>query len=230
MDGKSKYPHIVFHVKLLYILIVTLGSFRSFSQGSILMKEIVINYSLPEDADLRESLNQTVAYSFLNQREQDVVYYLNYARQNPHIFLKNAINTFILNHPEVKSSYTLSLQKAFGSMNELPIIFPDVSITKVSRLHALDLSTHNTISHKSTDGRTFQDRVGPFMKGCGSESIHAAQKFNALEAVLSLLFDFNVPDLGHRKSLLDPRFSRAGYGVSVNPKEFFVLVIDFSCQ
>lgn len=227
----SKGKTLKFHVEHLILLCcICLFSVTANAQGYISMKDIVVNYSLPEDANLRKTLNESEGYKALSSQEKEIAYYLNYARQNPEVFLQKAINVFLQSHPEVKSSYTKSLQKTFEGLSPSPIIFPDAAFSVVARSHATDLSSHNVVSHNSTDGRTFKDRAQSYVKGCGSESIHATPKFNALEAVLSLLFDFNVPDLGHRKSLLDIRFHRGGYGVSVNPKGNSIVVIDFSCQ
>ena len=200
------------------------------AQGYVLMKDIVVNYPLPEDARLKKVLSECEGYKALTNQEKEIAYYLNYARQSPEVFLYKAINVFLQSHPEVKSSYTKSLQKTFEGLAPLPIIFPDAAFSVVARTHATDLSSHNVVSHNSTDGRTFKDRAQALVKGCASESIHATPKFHALEAVLSLLFDFNVPDLGHRKSLLDARYHRGGYGVSVNSRGNSIVVIDFSCE
>ena len=194
------------------------------------MKDISVIYALPEDTALKAVLSQSSGYIHLSVQEKEVAYYLNYARKSPAVFLNKAINVFLTYHPETKSTYTKSLQKQFETLSPMPIVLPDAVLSGVSKLHAIDLSTHNVISHQSTNGTSFQQRVQPYVKGCGSESIHAAQKFNSLEAVLSLLFDFNVPDLGHRKSLLDTRFHKGGFGVSINPKGNSIAVIDFSCE
>ncbi len=215
---------------IILLLSIGLFSISSNAQGYISMKDIAVNYSLPEDAKLKKILSESEGYKALSNQEKEIAYYLNYARQNPEVFLLKAINVFLQSHPEVKSSYTKSLQKTFEGLPPSPIIFPDASFSVVARSHATDLSSHNTVSHNSTDGRTFKDRAQSLVKGCGSESIHATPKFHALEALLSLLFDFNVPDLGHRKSLLNPRYHRGGYGVSVNPKGNSIVVIDFSCE
>lgn len=204
--------------------------FHCIAQGSIRMEDKIIAYNLPEDSALRNMLNQTSDYKKLLVNDQQVAYYLNFARRNPKVFLDKAINVFVEGHPEVRSGYIGSLQKEFKVLQPLSFISPDYAISQVALAHATDLRSHNTISHQSTNGKSFQERVGVVVKGCGSESIHAGMRFNALEAVLSLLFDFNVPDLGHRKSLLDRRFTRAGFGSSVVPNKFSVLVIDFSCQ
>jgi hypothetical protein len=194
------------------------------------MKDVVVNYNLPTDTALQRILSQNVDYNKLNNSDQQVAYYLNLARRNPKIFLDKAINVFVAGHPEVKSSYIGSLQSTFKSLQPLEIILPDAAISKISASHAADLRSHNTISHTSSNGISFQDRLSGVLKGCGSEAIHASYRYNPLEAVLMLLFDFNVPDLGHRKALLNTRFTKAGYGSSIKPNAFSVLVMDFSCQ
>ena len=219
-----------FHVKQIAVCLLILCCHNGYSQGSITMADKVITYNLPEDTALKRILNQTPDYKKLSTNDQQVAYFLNYARRNPQIFLDKAINVFVSNHPEVRSSYIGSLQSTFKTLQPLGIIYPDYSITQISLAHAEDLRTHKIISHQSTNGKSFQERLGGILKGCGSESIHASMRYNPLEAVLSLLFDFNVPDLGHRKSLLDKRFTHAGFGSAVVPNQYSVLVMDFSCQ
>lgn len=221
---------LFFHVKNLLVCFLTFLSVQSYSQGSIRMIDKQINYNLPDDTTLRNILAQTADYKKLSVNDQQVAYYLNYARRNPKIFLDGAINVFVAGHPEIRSSYIASLQATYKTLQPLGIIYPDYAISQVAMAHAQDLRSHNIISHQSTNGRSFQDRVSGVVKGCGSESIHATIRYNALEAILGLLFDFNVPDLGHRKSLLDKRFTKAGFGSAVVPNKFSVLVMDFSCQ
>ncbi len=223
--------HLIhFHVKQILTCLFLLYGVYSFSQGSITMEDKIINYNIPEDTTLRRVLSESDSYKKLSPNDQQVAYYLNYARRNPKIFLDKAINVFVANHPEVKSSYIGSLQSTFKTLQSLNYIQPDYTISQVALAHANDLRSHNTISHQSSNGRSFQDRVTKVVKGCASESIHASMRYNPLEAVLGLLFDFNVPDLGHRKALLNTNFTRAGFGSSVVPDKYSVLVIDFSCQ
>lgn len=219
----------MFHVKhiMVFVAITSIGKART--QGSISMATKVINYSLPEDVNLRKTLYTANGYNALSRDEQDVLYYLDYARKNPAIFLEKAINVFIAGHPEISSSYIRSLQDMFNSLSSRGIILPDSIISIVSRSHAKDLESHQLISHNSFNGLSFQQRVGPYLKNCGSEAIHASPRFTPLEAILMLLFDFNVSDLGHRKALLSLNFTKAGFGVIISSKGNSFLVIDFSC-
>ena len=219
----------MFHVKHLLTLLL-IAPICLLGQGSISMKDKIISYPLPEDAELRKLLNQTSGFSNLSVQEQSIAYYMNYARKNPSIFLSNAINVFIAGHPEVVSNYTKGLQEAFKKLKPLPVLTPDLPLSNVSRSHAVDLSTHKTLSHSSTNGKSFQDRVTPFVAQCASECINASQRFDAIESVLTLLFDFNVPDLGHRKTILDGKYTKAGFGYSVNPQWNSIVVVDFSCK
>ena len=219
----------MFHVKH-FVCILLLLPFFALSQGSISMKDKVVSYPLKEDISLRQSLISSSSYNSLTSEEQQVLYYMNYARKNPSLFLTNAIDVFLTAHPEVVSNYTRSLQTEFKKLTSLPIILPDAVLSNVSRGHAKDLGSHNVISHTSTNGKTFQQRVQSYVKECASECIHATQRFDAVECILSLLFDFNVPDLGHRKTLLNPKYSVAGLGLFSKPQANTVVVIDFSCK
>ena len=220
----------VFHVKL-FISLLALGIANvAKSQGSIRMEDKVISYSLPADTGLQRIMGQSTDYKKLSDADKQVAYYLNYARRNPQVFLEKAINIFVSNHPEVKSSYIGTLQSQFKTLQPLPVVMPDYAISVIAMSHATDLQTHKAMSHTSSDGRSFQDRLGGVLKVCGSEAIHASQRYTPLEAVLGLLFDFNVPDLGHRKALLNPKFAKAGFGSAIVSNGYSVLVIDFSCQ
>ena len=220
----------MFHVKHVLVLLLLGCVSSNRAQGYISMTPKIITYNLPEDISLKKALRTSSGFNSLSEDEQYVLYYLNYARKNPTIFLDRAINAFSQNHPEIKSNYIQSLQELFKMMPKESIILPDSIISKVSKMHAKDLELHQTISHNSSNGKTFQERVGPYLKNCGSEAIHASPLFTPLEAVLMLLFDFNVPDLGHRKALLNTNFTKAGFGVALSKKGNSILVIDFSCQ
>ncbi len=221
----------MFHVKqIVCVLLLLITFFKVSAQGSISMSTNVINYNLPKDIGLEKLLVQSKGYSSLSEDEQYVSYYLNYARKNPSIFLERVINAFALGHPEVKSPYIKSLQELFKTISKRDLILPDSVIGRISKSQAKDLESHQMISHTSSNGKSFQDRVGPYLKNCCSEAIHASPRFTPLEAILMLLFDFNVPDLGHRKALLNVNFTKAGFGVALSKKGNSILVIDFSCQ
>lgn len=222
---------IYFHVKTTAVfLFFAMSMFHVKAQGTIQMADRVITYNLPIDKALQQTLQNTPDYQKLSGNDQQVLYYLNYARKNPDVFLKNAINVFVAGHPEIKSSYIGSLQKTFAALNPLGVILPDAKISAVAMNHANDLRQHQSISHNSSNGQTFQQRLKGYLNGCGSECIHATMRYNPIEVVLGLLFDFNVSDLGHRKALLNPQFTKAGVGSSVVTNNFSVAVMDFSCQ
>jgi hypothetical protein len=54
---------------------------------------------------------------------------------------------------------------------------------------------------------------------------------NALEVLLSLLIDYRVPNLGHRKSLLNPKMNSIGVGAARNKSgEVQYTVADLGCE
>jgi len=220
----------MFHVKQFFTAFAFFLAGQGHSQGTVSMRDINVTYNVPPDKALQAQLKSSNDYKFLSPEEQEVAYFLNYARKNPSLFLENAINIFLLNHPEVRSSYTKSLQETFKALKPLPIILPDSILSVVARNHALDLKLHHTVSHNSSNGKTFEDRVKAYVKDCASECIGVSPRPNPLESVLSLLFDFNVPNLGHRKTMLDVRYTKAGFGMAGSVGKSSTLVMDFSCR
>ncbi|MGL6268723.1 MAG: CAP domain-containing protein, partial [Chitinophagaceae bacterium] len=103
---------------------------------------------------------------------------------------------------------------------------------KEASSHARDLALkQKTISHSSSDGRTFQQRMNDAqVKNCAGENILEGEK-DALKAIIMLLIDQGVPDKGHRKALLNPDFNLMACSISPRKNsETFIHVQLFSCK
>jgi hypothetical protein len=58
-----------------------------------------------------------------------------------------------------------------------------------------------------------------------------ASNVSPLEVLLSLLIDYNVPDFGHRKSLLNARMTSVGVGLSKGTDgKLQYTVVDLGCM
>jgi uncharacterized protein YkwD len=114
----------------------------------------------------------------------------------------------------------------------LQYIEPSGFLSKETRDHAKDLANkQKTISHSSSDGRSFQQRMNDAgVSKCAGENILEGKK-DALKAIIMLLIDQGVPDKGHRKALFNPEFNLMA--CSIMPKknsENFIQVQLFSCK
>ena len=114
----------------------------------------------------------------------------------------------------------------------MPLVEPNATLLKTSKAFAAELASNNAPpTHTSPSGSTFSDRMKTSgIKKCAGENI----SFGPLNPVLMLVLlyiDQGVPDLGHRKTLLDPSYVDMGIGISKYPDNTNTIVIqDFACE
>lgn len=181
--------------------------------------------------------------SYLTGEEKDIVIYLNLARMNGEKFFNTYFQDFVEennrqmlrygNYDELKidrnSSYYRSLKRDLQNIRNLSMYYPDEALSKVARAHANDLNRNNLATHNSSNGRTVMERIGKiYPKRSNGENL-AFGFSSGLANVCMLLLDKGVPDLGHRKIILDTSYNLNTVGVSIQPhkKYRYCAVIDF---
>ncbi|WP_407524537.1 CAP domain-containing protein [Lacibacter sp. MH-610] len=204
----------------------------SFSQGSITLQDKPFVFNRPIDSVIWNTLKADVAFRELNMQEQMLFYWTNLMRQNPQTFYNDIVKEFIRQFPEANKPEVKSLERDIQKLKTpLPLLLPDANLGRMSAEHARDLSRRNgVISHRSSSGRDFVQRlkeVGSFR--CGAENLFIGNP-NPLEALITLLIDYGVPDKGHRVNLLDPTFERMGVSFSSLSNKKLVLVQVFACK
>ncbi len=220
----------MFHVKPLLIILL-LSPLISFAQhvGSTRL-EIKELPSLPvADVQIEEFLKQFS--SNLNPSEKEWFYWTNYSRNNPRRFWDSVVAPILKIYPSFRNSYTISLQEDLYKTPALPLIKPNVDLTKIAESLAGDLASKKAgPSHTSPKGSTFEDRMKSIkVKKCAGENISFGPPNPVLMLVL-LYIDEGVPDLGHRKTLLNPSFEEMGIGVGLYPENKVMVVQDFACD
>lgn len=181
--------------------------------------------------------------SYLTGEEKDIVIYMNLVRMDGERFFNTFLQDFIdeynekmkqySNYERLKisrnDSYYLSLKRDLKNIRLLPVFWPDEALSWVAKQHARDLNRNNFAAHKSTDGRTAKDRIAKmYPKKSSGENI-AFGFPSGLGNVCLLLIDKGVPDLGHRKMILNTSFELNTVGVSIQPHKTYryCAVIDF---
>lgn len=194
-------------------------------------KPVAITFNLPADTSIRNDLERQPAYKGWSSFERELLYNLNYARKNPALFQKQAVMPYLKAYPNLKPQYGDGLLDELAHMAPLTELVADTRLVNIARAHASDLGKHNRMSHESTDGSTTQQRFQRAGIICGSECINMGDFPNALEVLLSLLIDFGVQNVGHRKSLLSPRMKTVGAGAARNAAgDIQYTVIDLGCD
>ena len=169
-------------------------------------------------------------FSSLNSTQREWFYWTNYSRTNPRQFWDSVVEPILKVYPNFRNSYTASLKKDLYSAPSLPFVKPNDNLAHTAQSLAGSLaSKHALPSHTSPSGETFENRMKSIsVKRCAGENISFGPPNTVLMLVL-LYIDEGVPDLGHRKTLLNSSFVEMGIGVGTYPKDKYMVVQDFAC-
>jgi len=180
---------------------------------------------------------------YLSEEEKEIVFYMNIARTDGRRFFETYFQDFVnaynvdmqqySNYNDLKvnrkDKYYRGLEQDLDVIKGLPLFSPDETLTFVAQQHAKDLSKHNIAGHNSSDGRTVKDRISKYYPRRAMAENLAFGFSKGLANVCMLLLDKNVPDLGHRKTILGTGYnlSRVGVNIRQHPGYKYCAVIDF---
>ena len=216
---------------LFFLLLFTTFTLKAQSSNNMWTQEELDNANTARNTD------------YLNEEEKQIVFYMNLARTDGRKFFNtyfqdfaNAYNIDMQQYSNYndlkvnrKDRYYRGLQEDLENIKGLPLFSPDETLTWIAQQHAKDLSKNNKAGHKSTDGRTVQDRIGKYYprRSMGENLAFGFSK--GLANVCMLLLDKNVPDLGHRKTILGTGYQLSLVGVNIrkHPGYKYCAVIDF---
>ena len=194
-------------------------------------------------AEELENANTARNTEYLNEEEKQIIYYMNLARTDGQKFFNTYFQDFVTtynidvqrysNYNDLKvnrkDKYYRGLEQDLRTIKGLPLFSPDETLTWIAQQHAKDLSKNNIAGHNSSDGRTAQDRIGKYYpkRAMGENLAFGFSK--GLANVCMLLLDKNVPDLGHRKTILGTAYKLSLVGVTIrnHPNYRYCAVIDF---
>ncbi len=213
-------------------IIIVLVTAAVFAQGSLVLTDKDFTADIEKDTALESLLRQNVAYNQLQEEERRAVYWINYVRKQPKKFDKYILQPFLQQFPEAKSIYTRSLSQELNTLQALPLLTVSDRLNRTAYVHASDLgSNHKQISHFSSRGESFKERMNRMgLYECVSENIYQGKE-KGLEAVLLLLIDSGVKNLGHRKNILDPGMKYTGVSFyPIKEGDHSYMVQHFSCN
>lgn len=180
---------------------------------------------------------------YLTAEEKDIVIYMNLVRMDGERFFNTFLQDFIDDYNEKMKQYSnyerlkisrtdnyyRSLRNDLKNIKLLPVFWPDEALSWVAKQHAKDLNRNNFAAHRSSDGRMPKDRIGKIYPKRSSGENLAFGFSSGLGNVCLLLLDKGVPDLGHRKMILNTSFQLNTVGVSIHPHKTYrhCAVIDF---
>ena len=182
-------------------------------------------------AEIELSLARSPMYQQLSPSQKEWFYWTNYSRLKPRAFWDSVVVPVLKTYTNLNTDYSSSLKKDLYSTEPLSLLLPHEGLMKLADGHANDLARKKANpSHTSTNGETFQYRMTKAgIKSCAAENMSFGPA-NTVLALVLLYIDEKLPDLGHRKNLLNPSFRIMGVGVSKYPGDMVMVVQDFACD
>jgi uncharacterized protein YkwD len=180
---------------------------------------------------------------YLSLEEKNIIFYMNLARMDGTKFFNTYFQDFVdshnvqmkkySNYKELRvnryDAYYRGLEQDLKRAKNLGLLYPDETLTYIADQHGKDMNKRNTAGHKSSDGRTMVDRIGKYYNNHGMAENLAFGFSNGLANVCMLLLDTGIPDVGHRKNILNSTLGLNIVGVSIQPHPHykFSATIDF---
>jgi hypothetical protein len=224
---------------LLFFLLSVVVRFDSFAQKAE-------RRALTEDSWTTEELamaNTAKDVTYLTEEEKKIVFYMNLVRIDGLRFFDTYFQDFIdvhnrqmqkySNYNDLKISkndkYYRGLEIDLKYVRNIGLLYPDEALSLVSKQHGRDMSKHNIAGHNSYDGRTMVDRISKVYSERAMAENLAFGFSKGLDNVSMLLLDKGVPDVGHRKNILNSTLGLNIVGVSIqsHPLYHFASITDF---
>lgn len=190
-----------------------------------------------------EMANTAKNANYLTEEEKKVIFYMNLVRMDGEKFFNTYFQEFVEAHNEKMAQYSnykelkidqsdryyRGLRSDLKLIKNLGLFYPDETLTYVSEQHGTDMNKHNTASHNSYNGKTAADRISKYYPNRSMAENLAFGFSQGLANVCILLLDKGVPDLGHRKNILNTKSGLNLVGVSIqrHPTYKYSATIDF---
>lgn len=217
----------MFKFLLVFLLVLPLFSFSQLAM--IELEERDIPEPGPDMVVTNWNRSQP-NYEKLPEQAKQLLYWTNYARNNPQKFWDSAIIPILAIFPTLNRPEAKSLKADLWKCGSLPMFTLNDILLGTAQAHASDIGgKHAPLGHNSTNGTDFGSRMKKVgIKNCANENISLSSQTVLLSTIL-LFLDIGLPDQGHRKALLNPGLREIGVGSAVYGVDQYFLVQDLAC-
>ena len=164
-----------------------------------------------------DAANTAKDISYLSKEEKEIVLYINLARLYPKAFVQSELrgykgfgNTKFVSD----SSYKVSLIKELNNLQPSAALIFDAQLYGSAKCFSDELAAKGTLTHIRVKCAEIP------MKSLSGECI-AEGLSSGRDLALTWLIDNGLPNLGHRKNCLDPRFVNIGVSNTVKNGDTF---------
>jgi uncharacterized protein YkwD len=176
--------------------------------------------------DELEKANTALNMDYLNETEKQVIFYSNLARINGSLFADTYLQNYINENNISKNTYVISLIKDLKKSEPANPLIPQKDLYEAALYHAKTSGKNGSVGHQNFNVRTkgLIKKYNSLGENCdyGSDE--------ALAIVLNLLIDENIPNLGHRKNILNPAFAHTGAAIHQHKRYKVNTVIIYAGQ
>jgi len=179
--------------------------------------------------------NTGVNATYLTEEEKKTIMLVNLARLDGARYLQSYFQEYN-NTPYAKmnsspNKYMVSLRRDLDKVKNLPMLMPDEGLFKAAKYHAKDAGKNGLVGHTSSNGTEFGKRLPKYVKGWNQLAENCSYGYeDAANIVGQLLLDENVPSLGHRKSIINPKLEYIGVAIAPHSEYRFNCVMDFCAK
>lgn len=172
--------------------------------------------------------NSAQDVEYMTEEEKLAVFYINLVRTNPPLFANTYLKDYMKENGIKKDKEVKSLIDELEATKPRVMLQPSESLTQLAREHANDMGETGRTGHKSSDGTSFKDRMVELSKTFSgiNENCNYGHE-GGIDAAIDLLIDRNVPNVGHRRNILDPQMRFAGIAIEPHKRWRFNCVQDF---
>lgn len=159
---------------------------------------------------------------YMSKKERDVIYILNLVRQYPAKFAQTVLQEYpdkISDEWIANSSYYKSLMDTLLRMDPVNLLQPNRSCYTSAECHATTSGNKGYVGHERQTEECKKNR------DYNAECCDYGNQ-NALDIVLSLLIDENVPSLGHRWACIG-EYKKVGVSIKPHKGYRYNTVLDF---
>ena len=166
--------------------------------------------------------------NYLSKVEKEVIYYSNLARLNPQLFEKTFLEAYIKKNGMEPNKWIRSARLALRKTKPMDVLTPKEDLYKAAKKHAIDMGRTGKIGHKTSRGKSFDVRMKSLYMSY--ELVYENCNYGLVDGfsiVCDFLIDLDVPDAGHRKTLLNAQLKYIGTSVEYHKEYLINCVQDF---
>jgi uncharacterized protein YkwD len=182
-------------------------------------------------------LNTGKSVSYLSALDKEVLLELNKVRSNPKQYAEQYITPIIdyfqgkldtRNHVQTNEGVS-AVKECIAQLKRtksMGLLMPDPDLAKASKRHTSAQSKTSETGHDSPNGESFEYRLRKIKFSSTGECISYGED-HARGIVISLLIDDGVPSRGHRRIILDPKYTSVGVATGSHQAYSSMCTIDF---